>query len=215
MTHSLHREGSIDSLGHDYVLFIFPARGFNYAGSTPKVKRLMEFVYQTGPSNTLVSSLRRNLYSGVQPDEILNSLRDGDRAYAVFNSKQKIREVLFRILEADEGISIIVSGLIDQVREITHEMGLDPHTINVSLGVSGNTGRLPPADLRQYTTMCGHGMVSPNLVRDVIRKVKTGKISAWDGSLTLVAPCICGIVNPHRSEEMLKQTLPLYTTSRW
>ncbi len=215
MTHSLHREGSVDSLGRDYVLFIFPARGFNYTGSTPKVRRLMEFVYRTGPSNTLVSSLRRHLYSGVRPDEILDSLKDGARAYAVFNSKKKIREVLRCIREADEGISIIVSGLIDQVRDISEEIGLDPHTINISLGILGNTDRLPPPELRQYTTMCGHGMVSPNLVRDVIRKVKTGKISAWDGSLTLVAPCICGIVNPHRSEEMLKETLPLYTTSRW
>lgn len=215
MTHSLHREGSIDSLGSDYVLFIFPARGFNYAGSTPKVRRLVEFVYQTGPSNTLVSSLRRNLYSGVRPEEILDSLKDGDRAYAVFNSKKKIRDVLFRILEADTGISIIVSGLIDRVREITQEMGIDPHTINMSLGVLGSTDRLPPAEIRPFTTMCGHGMVAPNLVRDVIRKVKTGKISAWDGSLTLVGPCICGIVNPHRSETLLKENLPLYTTSRW
>ena len=127
----------------------------------------------------------------------------------------RIREVLRCIREADEGISIIVSGLIDQVRDIGEEIGLDPHTINISLGILGNTDRLPPAELRQYTTMCGHGMVSPNLVRDVLRKVKTGKISAWDGSLALVAPCICGIVNPHRSEEMLKETLPLYTTSRW
>ena len=215
MTHSLHREGSIDSLGRDYILFIFPARGFNYTGSTPKVRRLMEFAYQTGPSNALASSLRRNLYSGVRPDEILDSLKDGDRAYAVFNSKKKIREVLLRIQEADEGISIIVSGLIDRVKDITEEMGIDPHTINVSLGILGNTELLPAPELRQYTTMCGHGMISPNLVRDVIRKVKTGKITAWEGSLTLVNPCICGIVNPHRSEELLKETIPLYATSRW
>jgi hypothetical protein len=215
MTHSLHREGSIDSLGRDYVLFIFPARGFNYTGSTPKVRRLMEFAYQSGPSNALVSSLRRNLYSGVRPDEILDSLKDGDRAYAVFNSKHKIREVLQRIKAADEGISIIVSGLIERVKEMTDEMGIDPHTINVSLGILGNTGKLPAPDLRQYTTMCGHGMISPNLVRDVIRKVKTGKMSAWEGSLAMVQPCVCGIVNPHRSEELLKETVPLYTTSRW
>ena len=215
MTHSLHREGAIDSLDRDYVLFIFPARGFNYDGSRPKVRRLMEFVYQTGPSNTLVSSLRRNLYSGVRPDEILGSLKDGDRAYAVFKSKQKIREVLLRIHEADEGISIIVSGLIDRVREMTQEMDIEPHTINVSLGILGNTGSLPAADLRQYTTMCGHGMISPDLIRDIIRKVKTRKITAWEGSLNMVHPCICGIVNPHRSEALLKKSIPIYTTSRW
>ncbi|MBW1962416.1 MAG: hypothetical protein JRJ04_13300 [Deltaproteobacteria bacterium] len=174
----------------------------------------MEFVYQTGPCNALVSSLRRNMYSGVSPDEILNSIVDGTRAYAVFNSKEKIKEILLRIQKADEGISIIVSGLIDRIRKITEEMGLDPHTINISLGILGNTAILPPADIRQLTTMCGHGMVSPNLVRDVIRKIKTHKTNPWQGSLTLASPCICGIVNPHRSAQLLKDTAPLYTVKR-
>jgi len=215
MTHSLHREGTVDSLDGDYVLFIFPARGFNYKGSAPKVRRLMEFSYQAGPSNTLASSLRRNMYSGVRPEDILNSIRDGDRAYAVFNSRSKIREVLFKIREADAGISIIVSGLIHRVREMTEEMGIDPHTINISLGILGRTDRLPPADIRPYTTMCGHGMVSPNLVRDVIRKVKTRKVTPWEGSVALAAPCICGIVNPHRAERLLHEVTPIYTVTRW
>ena len=215
MTHSLHREGKTDSLERDYVLFIFPARGFNYSGSAPKVRRLMEFVYRTGPSNTLVSSLRRYLYSGVRPDEILDSIKDGDRVYAVFNSKEKIKEIFLRILNADEGISIIVSGLIHRVREFTEEAGLDPHTINMSLGILGKTDRLPPPDIRLYTTMCGHGMVSPNLVRDIIRKVKRKKISPWEGSITLAAPCFCGIFNPHRCEALLHETSPLYSVGRW
>jgi hypothetical protein len=175
----------------------------------------MEFVYQTGPSNTLVSSLRRNLYSGVSPDEILNSIQDGTRAYAVFNSKEKIKETLHRILIEDEGISIIVSGLIDRIREFTTEMGLDPHTVNLSLGIFGNTDLLPPPDIRQYTSMCGHGMVSPALVRDIIRKVKTKKINAWEGSLVLTTPCSCGIVNPHRAEALFNDSAPLYTVNRW
>jgi hypothetical protein len=214
MTHSLHREGTRDSLEHDYVLFIFPARGFNYAGSAPKVRRLMEFVYQTGPCNTLVSTLRRNLYSGVTPDEILNRIQDGTRAYAVFDNKAKIKEILLRIQKADEGISIIVSGLIDGIRDLTTEMGINPHTINLSLGILGDTDRLPPPDIRQYTTMCGHGMVSPNLVRDLIRRVKKRKLSPWEASVILASPCVCGIVNPHRSEKLLHKTTPLYTVNR-
>ncbi len=211
----MHREGSIDSLEKDYALFIFPARGFNWAGSTPKVKRLMEFVYQMGPSNIISSALRKNLYSGVSPDEIMGRIKDGDRVFCVFNSIEKIKKTLVGIKEADEGISIVVTGLIDRVREIVREIGINPHTINLSLGVHGETDRLPPPDIRQITTMCGHGMVSPNLVRDVIRKVKTNKIQAWNGSLVMAAPCTCGIYNPHRSEELINEMAPLYTVDRW
>ena len=215
MTHSLHREGRLDSLERDYALFIYPARGFNYPGSGPKVRRLMEMLYMGGPSNVIVTTLRRNLYSGVSPDKILDSIKDGARVFSAFNSREKIKEVLLRFQKADEGISIVVSGLIDRVREISNEIGLSPHMVNLSLGVHGNRDRLPPADIRQFTTMCGHGVVSPSLVRNVIRKLKRGKVNAWEGSLILAGPCACGIYNPHRSEELLQEMAPLYTVSRW
>ena len=215
MTHSLHREGSIESLENDYAVFIYPARGFNYKGCAPRVRRLVEIIYQTGPANMIATTLRRNLYSGVAPEDVLDSIKEGCRVFSVFNSRQKLKDLLARFKEADQGISIVVSGLIDRVREIASEVGLNPHTINVSLGVYGDTDRLPPADIRQVTTMCGHGMVSPFLVRDVIRKVKTHKADTWNGSLTLAKPCTCGIYNPYRSQALLNEMAPVYTVDRW
>jgi hypothetical protein len=215
MTHSLHREGMLESLERDYAVFIYPARGFNYAGSGPKVRRLMELLFLAGPSNMSVTTLRKNLYSGVSPEEFLDSIKDGARVFSVFNDREKVKEVLRRFKEADEGISIVVSGLIDRVREMSAEIGLDPHTVNLSLRIHGGTDRLPPADIRQFTTMCGHGLLSPGLVRDVLRKVKRGKVSPWEGSLILAKPCACGIYNPHRSEELLRELAPVYTVVRW
>lgn len=215
MTHSLHREGTLDSLNKDFALFIYPARGFNYKGSAPKISHMMELLYQSGPSNMIVSTLRRNLYSGVRPEEVLNSIKDGARIYSTFHSREKLKEAIIALKKADEGISIVVSGLIDRVREIASEIGLSPHTINLSLGIHGNKKQLPPSDIRQFTTMCGHGMVSPSLVRDVIRRIKTGKLNAWEGSLILAGPCTCGIYNPNRSEELLQELAPIYTVDRW
>ncbi len=215
MTHSLHREGSVDSLERDYTVFIYPARGYNYKGCATKVRHLVEIVYQVGPANMIATTLRENMYSGVRPEEVLDSIRDGCRVFTVFNSREKIRELLVKFKEADEGISIVVSGLIDRVRDIAAEVGLNPHTINLSLGIHGGTHRLPPADVRQFTTMCGHAMVAPKLVEEVIGKIKTAKLDSWQGSLVLAKPCACGIYNPHRSQEMLEEVVPLYTVSRW
>jgi hypothetical protein len=215
MTHSLHREGSIQSLERDYAVFIYPARGYNYTGCAAKVRRLVEIVYQVGPANMIATTLRENLYSGVKPEAVLDSIKDGCRVFTVFNSRDKIKELLRRFKEADQGISIVVSGLIDRVRNIAAEVGLEPHTINLSLGIHGATHRLPPADIRQFTTMCGHAMVSPKLVREVIGEIKTGKTDSWAGSLKLATPCACGIYNPHRSQEMLDDLTPLYSVTRW
>jgi len=215
MTHSLHREGTVASLENDYAVFIYPARGFNYKGCAPKVRRLVEILYQAGPANMIATTLRRNMYSNVRPEEVLASIKEGCRVFSVFNSRESIKELMARFKAADEGISIVVSGLIDRMREIAEEVGLDPHTINLSLGVHGGTDHLPPPDIRQFTTMCGHGMLSPNLVRDVIRKLKTGQVDAWEGSLLLAKPCACGIYNPQRSQELLEEFAPLYTADRW
>ena len=215
MTHSLHREGSLDSLERDYVLFVYPARGFNYRGCAPKVRRLVELVYQAGPVNLIATSLRRNMYSGVAPEEVLDSIREGTRVYSVFNSREKFREALIRLKEADEGISIVVSGITDSVRKLAAEIGINPHMINLSLGIHGRTDRLPPPDIREFTTMCGHGVVSPHLVRDIIRRVKTGKVSEWEGSVILAEPCGCGIYNAYRSVELIREKAPIYTVDRW
>lgn len=216
MTHSLHREGTLDSLERDYTLFISPASGFNYEGSVPKIRRLVEALYKSGVANLIAMTLRQNSYSGITPEEVIASITlEGTRVCSVFNSREKITDALTRIKALDEGISIVVSGIIDRVREIAAEVDIDPHMVNLSLGIFGRTDRLPPDGIREFTTMCGHGVVSPNLVLETIRRVKTGKVSEWEGSLTLAEPCACGIFNPFRSAELLREKAPLYTVDRW
>ena len=214
MTHSLHREGPLDLLEKEYVLFVYPARGFNFDGSEPKIRRMGEMLFQQGPANLITTNLRQNMYRAVSHEQILDSIKDGTKIFCVLEERQKIKDTLAKIKEMDAGISIVVSGVIDQIREVAAEIGLDPHTINMSLGIHGRTDRLPPADIRQFTTMCGHGMVSPDLIRDLLRKVKNGKLDLWEASLIAAAPCSCGIYNPSRSAEMLSGLVALYTVNR-
>jgi hypothetical protein len=238
MTHTLHREGSLESLGKDYVLFVYPARGFNYKGSAPKVRHLAELIFLSGPVGMIAKERPRGGQNENKPDgesystrfacdhmdgvskqsemlKLQNIKYDGTLLFSVFNNREKLREALTKIKDADEGISIVVSGIIDDVREIVEEIGIDPHMINLSLGIHGRTDRLPPADIREFTTMCGHGVVSPYLVKDMIRRIKTGKIGEWEASLFLGERCACGIYNPCRSAELFREKAPLYTVDRW
>jgi hypothetical protein len=237
MTHSLHREGTLDGLERDYVLFIYPSRGHNYKGSAPKVRHMAELVHQAGPVNLMAKTRQRKVAPAKPGDNpegtviegtsaycVFDSQDrrstdiiefDGSRVYSIFDSAEKLKKALAKIKEADEGISVVVSGKIDRVREIAAEIGIDPHMVNLSLGIHGRRDCLPPADVREFTTMCGHGLVSPNLVRDTIRRVKTGKISERKGCEIIAAPCVCGIHNPSRSRELLRAKGPLYTVDRW
>jgi hypothetical protein len=202
------------------------------------VRRLTELVARTKPVNLSAKTRQRKVEVEGKPGEPKRTVtiegesftcifdcheeagaevvqHDGTRVYAVFDDQEKLKEALARIKEADEGISIMVSGKIDRVREIAAELGIDPYMVNLSLGVHGRTDRLPPADIREFTTMCGHGLVSPHLVRDTIRRLKTGKVNEKEACAILAEPCICGIHNPRRSAELLQDKAPLYAVDRW
>ena len=78
------------------------------------------------------------------------------------------------------------------------------HTIEYSGGIWGKTEKLPAPEVLEFTTMCGHGMISRYLVEDVIKRVKMGKMSVEDGVKEIGKQCCCGIYNPDRSEKLLK-----------
>ena len=78
---------------------------------------------------------------------------------------EKLRQVLRQLKEEDLGISITVSGIVDEVFGLANELGLQPHTVNLSLGIHGKTELLPPEETLELTTMCGHALMAKELVK--------------------------------------------------
>ena len=103
------------------------------------------------------------------------------------------------------GISVVVSGLFDVVGECCHKAGLHPHTVNMSLGIYGKKEKLVPDPEREVTTMCGHGMVTGDLVMNMVDRIRKGRITPEAASKELAALCVCGIFNTKRSAELLQK----------
>jgi hypothetical protein len=55
----------------------------------------------------------------------------------------------------------------------------------------------------EINTMCGHGMVTVNLINKVVEDVRSGRVTAEKGAEELFKPCMCGIFNPHRAAKLL------------
>ncbi len=81
------------------------------------------------------------------------------------------------------------------------------HTVEFSGGVHGKLGLLPKKPVLEITTMCGHGMVASNLVREMVRQIKKGKKSLEEAGVELAKPCQCGVFNPKRAEALLEKFL--------
>lgn len=202
MTHTLHRCGNRESLEGDYVLLCTPAKDVNAEGAREKLLRVLDIVMEAGPSNIGFYGHGSTL-THLSIDEVKRSFHDHSRVRACFDSKRKLKEVLERLRDEDLGLSITVSGLIDEITEMSAELGLEPHTINISCGVFGKIERLPANEILELATMCGHGIISHRLAEEIVGGVRSGNIRLDDAVRQLGIPCTCGIYNPTRAREIL------------
>ncbi len=204
MTHSLHRQGSVESLKNDFVMYARCSRGINMEGADPKVRRIVEIVFDEGPTNAGDSPHRASIAAGNLTREYAIAIQENTRGFiCCFDDKEKMKRVLQKLKEEDLGISIVVSGLVDDVRGLAREVGLKPHTINLSMGIWGKTELLPGPDVLEFGTMCGHGLVPTKLVNKAVAEVRAGRMTPEEGARMVGKPCLCGIVNLTRAANML------------
>jgi len=204
MTHSLHRRGCVESLKNDYVILVTPAVGINHEDAGPKLWRILDIITEVGPVN-IGSYETGTIYTGATVEEIKANMPETPRVRCAFSSKEKMLEVLRRIKEEDLGLSVTVSGLIDEVLDMSNQLGIKPHSINYSLGVFGRTDLLPAEEILEFVTMCGHGMISQHLVVKLIEDVRRGKKTIKQAATLMAQPCVCGIFNTDRAEELLRK----------
>ncbi len=202
MTHTLHRRGSQENLSNDFVLFAMSAKGINEQNSANALKSFLNIVMKYHPIN--VGDMKTgNIYTHTAV-EILENVQDVSIVHAVFTNEETLAQALKEIKDADLGVSVVISGLLDRVGDIGKRSGAPRHTVECSGGIWGNLDKLASAQVLELTTMCGHGMVAARLVESLVKKIKIGLISVEEAALTLTKPCVCGVYNTSRAEQLLR-----------
>jgi hypothetical protein len=202
MTHSLHRLGTPENLRNDYVIFAMSAKGINEDGSAAKLRRFMEITLKYNPVNA--GDMKTGNILTHSQETILENIQDVSIVHAVFLDETTVAAVLKEVKEADLGMSVVISGLMDGVERCARAADTRRHTVEWSLGVWGRTELLPSDDVLSITTMCGHGMVAASLVERMALEVRRNRLSAEEAALQLARPCVCGIFNPVRAAMLLR-----------
>ncbi len=203
MSHTLHREGTVENLSKDFVVLAMPVQGHT-EGSGEKLRRFMDISRKYHAVNNGNSKAGNNYMEGGY-ERVYRETKDAGICHAVLTSPEDLAGFLAELKQEDMGISIVVSGLMDTVGECCHKAGLHPHTVNMSLGIYGKTEKLVDDKTREVTTMCGHGMVTGDLVNNMVERIKKGKLTPENASRELAALCVCGIYNTERSADLLRR----------
>ncbi len=201
MTHTLHRSGTIESLRGDYVWLMYQAKGINDTNIKPKAEEFIAAAEAVGCENW--GDVKSGSILDLGSPAVKARISDKSRLRGVFTSRSQVVEFLRRIKERNVGLSVVISGLLDQVLPACAEAGVTPHTINYSFGVWGKKELLPSDDTLALTTMCGHHQISPRLVEFYRARVRAGKIKPERAALKLAAYCPCGIFNHVRGAKLL------------
>lgn len=219
MTNTLHRFGSAESFNDDYIVFALPARGLNDEGAVEKLRRFLEIACKHNPVN-MGDSSRSSVFSPAKDlnptvhwrrdiapnfDAVVNGVSSIGTVAAVFDNPDKVVSFIHELKQADLGLSINIAATLDKAQECARRAGLERHSVEYSLGFSGQTDRMASRTTLEMSTMCGHGMLSFNLVQKLIEWVKQGRRTPEQASAVLARFCSCGVFNPARACRLFEE----------
>ncbi|MDA8226771.1 MAG: hypothetical protein M0T74_03545 [Desulfitobacterium hafniense] len=209
MSHTLHRRGTEENLQQDYVVFAMTAKGFNEVNSKHALKDFLRILAKYDNTVNLGDMKTGGQYL-VSREQIIENVQDTSIVHAVFTDREQVKAALKELKEAELGVSVIVSGIVEHVQEACQGAGIDRHTVEYSVGIRGKLAKLPEDEILEITTMCGHGMVSQHLVRQMVLDVKRGRRSSKEAGELLATPCVCGVFNPRRAQALLDELVELW-----
>lgn len=217
MTHSNHRRGSRESLMNDWVVFCFPS-----IDNTPEVhKGFRDILSKHDPISCTTTvkvdgvskRMRYAKYwdkkydSGVHESVTLEEFKNAEKTKggsAVYADKEAVQKVVNDLVDAELGLSVIVSGIFDEVYDICEKAGIQAHTANMSAETMGNMSLMPEPEILEFTTMCGHAFVATNLVRHLLDRVKSGKMTPERASVEMAKQCTCNFFNVERASKLIE-----------
>lgn len=216
MSHTLHRVGTAENLAHDFVLLCMPSKDINHEGSASKLRRFFQLCKKNNcvtlgdcrGGNEWFQKEKYHLNDNLEGQQhMIDNVEDRAVITATFKEEADVIAMLKDLKEEDLGMSIVVSGLVDRSAACSHRAGLQPHTVEHSLGRIGRTELLPSNEILEIATMCGHSMVSVNFINEMVEKCRKGRTTPEKAAAELFKPCMCGIFNTDRAAMLIRNMI--------
>jgi hypothetical protein len=228
MTNTLHRYSDhyaverprgVPPVENDYIVFAMASRNLNDDNLVEKYQTFSRLALRHNPVN-VGDATKGGLH---RPEPRLNPLAhwkrdrrpdperlirdiDGHTVMAaVFETFADTAAFVRDLQAADLGVSINISAPMALAKRCCQEVGIRRHSVEYSLGFQGRVDRLPDKTVIEISTMCGHGMVSHNLVKKLLDWIKEGRRTPQEATTCLARFCLCGVFNTARAAELFER----------
>lgn len=205
MTHTIHRRGDRESLEGDYVVLV---REYGLPEKTREAVRILANHNPVGlikRRKGIPLRYMKNWAEGLEKKELVENPDPPTYVSGVYTEKGDVEGVVRDLVEADLGLPITISGIVDDVFDICNKTGTGPHTVMLSMETVGRTELLPDDKILEITTMCGHGLVNQHLVKHLIDQVRKRRMTAEEAGFELGKQCICNSFNHIRAAKLIEE----------
>ena len=199
MTHTLNRTGLAPEKDASEYIFLCMIPAASKGQKTEEMALICDILVKHQPANMI------GVPAGLDEAGLDKMARRSTILTAVFNDKKAVMAVVEEIKKQQPGVSVVLSGLFDEIDGICDSTGTCAHTHNISVGVFGKTACLPDPKTLEITTQCGHALISARYVAHVANQIRKGKLTCEEGMAKLVKPCVCGVANPKRIKHTLEE----------
>jgi hypothetical protein len=228
MTNTLHRysehyafqrPSNPEPVQDDFIVFAMATRGINDDALVEKYRAFLRLALKHKPVNlgdaTQGGMLRprRDLNPKAHwkrdhrpdPEQVIAGVEGHTTVAAVFDNYQDMKAFVADVKNANLGISVNISAPIGEAERCCRETGTMRHSVEYSLGFSGQIDKLPDATVLELTTMCGHGMVSAHFAKKMIDWAKENRRDPAELASTMARFCSCGVFNTSRAKRILDE----------
>jgi hypothetical protein len=213
MTTVLHRSTKKKHLEKDYAIKNKAAKGIDDVGPEAKNKAIdttrviAKIIYDHHPVN-MGQGRVGCLCQGRTIGDIMEGLKNlGGLSASIFDNREAVLATLREIKKGDYGQSVTVAGSIAEIFEICREIGTEPHTAIVPLGIWGKTDLLPRKGIKELTMMCGHGLISAHYCEHLVAQVEKDELSCDEAVKELSRVCVCGAFNVTVAKDIFNYVL--------
>jgi len=202
----------------DFIVFAMATRGVNDDNLSEKYRMFARLalhhrpvnlgdatkggIYRPQPGLTPLAHWRRDTAPNVE--QVVDGIEGHTVMAAVFRTRDDMEGFVRDLTQAGLGVSVNISAPIDAALSCCRKSGLVRHSVEYSIGFHGRLERLPDRTVLEIGTMCGHGMVSHNLVKKLLEMVREGRRTSEQAAACLARFCTCGVFNVPRAERLIE-----------